>query len=91
MCVVLISCCVCVAEMLGAVVISMVLAILYEGLKSLREYLMCLGLQSNWNKSRVEKSCNDGEEKNLLNSSATSMKHKYVYIIIMYDHLCNTQ
>ena len=30
----------------------MVLAVLYEGLKSLREYLMCVGLQSSWNQKR---------------------------------------
>ena len=38
-------------ELFGAVVFSMVLAVLYEGLKSLREYLMCVGLQSNWHQS----------------------------------------
>ena len=43
-------------ELFGAVVFSIVLAVLYEGLKSIREYLMCVGLQSSWNQTRQHSS-----------------------------------
>ena len=35
-------------------VFSIVLAVLYEGLKSLREYLMCVGLQSSWHHAHTK-------------------------------------
>jgi hypothetical protein len=45
-------------ELVGAMVFSMVLAVLYEGLKSLREYLMCVGLQSSWSQAHTKHSPN---------------------------------
>ena len=42
-------------ELIGSVVFTLVLAVLYEGLKTFREYLMCVGLQSGQRKNRDEK------------------------------------
>ena len=38
-------------ELIGAIAFTMVLAVLYEGLKTLREYLMCVALQKDKKKN----------------------------------------
>ena len=43
-----------IPELIGAVVFTMVLAVLYEGLKTLREYLMCVALQKGKKKTNKE-------------------------------------
>ena len=42
-------------ELIGAVVFTLVLAVLYEGLKTLREYLMCVALQKSKKREKEEK------------------------------------
>ena len=73
------------AELFGAVVFSIVLAVLYEGLKSLREYLMCVGLQSSWHQAHTKQStiqrdsCSESSEPLMVDdSSSVPKKHKYI-------------
>lgn len=78
-----------VTELFGAVVFSMVLAVLYEGLKSLREYLMCVGLQSSWNQAhqqcgKEQESCESEDSKPLMinhTSTAVPEKHRCDFIL----------
>lgn len=76
------------AELFGAIVFSIVLAVLYEGLKSLREYLMCVGLQSKWNQSQCKSSINDsdGEARKPLIIDTDSPDKKHRYYIIQYTY-----
>lgn len=78
--------CHCSAELFGAMVFSIVLAVLYEALKSLREYLMCVGLQSSWNQAHTKKATNQRESYNesreplMINendNSSAPKKHRY--------------
>ena len=69
-------------ELVGAMVFSMALAVLYEGLKSLREYLMCVGLQSSWSRAHTKnssKQCPSSDESSeplMVNDSNTPGKHR---------------
>lgn len=58
---------------------SMILAVLYEGLKSLREYLMCVGLRSSWNQARKTKSSGRDfdDDQPLMNDTLLNQKHRY--------------
>ena len=51
--------CDCVLDMAGAVVVVFLLAILYEGLKTFREYLVYRDWK-HWNDHQVKKSCQGG-------------------------------
>ena len=87
-----------VPGLFGAVVFCIVLAVLYEGLKSLREYLMCVGLQSRWNQARNKCSKKQGgsgsdDYQSLVvnNDSESSLppgKHRYLHFLAiwMYSH-----
>lgn len=72
-------------ELFGAMMFSIVLAMLYEGLKSLREYLMCVGLQSSWHQAHTkhptsqQESCDESNKPLMVNdtTSSTPGKHRY--------------
>lgn len=75
-------------------VFSIVLAVLYEGLKSLREYLMCVGLQSSWHQAHTKKSpnqresCSESSEPLMVNDTpSVPKKHKYVLIAESLLHI----
>ena len=56
-------------ELVGAMVFSMVLAVLYEGLKSLREYLIYKALNKRKTMGSINKKYSDLDKESLVEDS----------------------